>query len=194
MKRKKEIGHASTLQLGEALKRATYKQKLKETIKSTLQVLVVVAAVSVLVATLICPVLRIYGTSMVPTIEEGDVVIASKVSNIDTGEIIGVYYGNKILVKRCIATEGQWVDIDTDGNVYVDDEKVDEPYITEKALGECDISLPYQVPEDSLFVMGDHRETSLDSRTTAIGSISKEEVIGKILLRVWPMNKFGTVK
>lgn len=194
MKRKKELGPVSTQQLGEELSRETYRWKLKETIKSTLRVLVVVAAVSVLIATLVCPVLRIYGTSMVPTIEEGDVVIASKMSSIDTGEIIGVYYGNKILVKRCIATEGQWVDIDTEGTVYVDDQVIDEPYITEKALGECDISLPYQVPEDSIFVMGDHRQTSLDSRTTAIGSISKEEVIGKILLRVWPLNKFGTVK
>lgn len=191
-------GHADVLpttdQIKNELKRESFKWNLKKTIKDALRVLIVVAAAAVLVATLVCPVLRIYGTSMVPTIEEGDIVVSSRITKIKPGEVLGVYYGNKLLVKRCIANEGQWVDIDPAGNVYVDGEPVDEPYLTEKALGECDISLPYQVPEDSIFVMGDHRLTSLDSRSSNIGSIAEEEVVGKIFLRIWPISRFGRVK
>lgn len=184
----------TTEQIRRELGRESFKRNLRKTLRDSLRILIVVAAAAVLIATLVCPVLRIYGTSMTPTIEEGDVVVALKLSKVKRGDVLGVYYGNKLLVKRCIATEGQWVDIDPEGNVYVDDALVDEPYLTEKALGECDISLPYQVPEDSVFVMGDHRQTSLDSRSSNIGSMAEDEIVGRIMFRVWPLNRFGRVK
>ena len=162
--------------------------------RSTVYILIVVAAVAVLVATLLMPVLQIYGTSMAPTLDEGDIVISVKNPSFEPGDLMVFYVGNKILVKRYIAGPGQWVNIDEDGNVYVDGKPLDEPYIQDKALGDCNIELPYQVPENKIFCMGDHRETSVDSRNTAVGCISEEQLVGRIVFRVWPMKKFGTVK
>jgi len=138
-------------------------------------------------------VLRIYGTSMTPTLSEGNIVLSLKGSSFKTGDVIALYYNNKILVKRVIANSGDWVDIDQEGNVFVNGQLLDEPYLTEKAFGECDIKLPYQVPESRVFVMGDHRSTSVDSRSTAIGCVSEEQIVGKIVFRVWPINELGGV-
>ena len=165
-----------------------YKTKYRSVLKSTIFMLVVVAAIAVLVATTWLPVLQIYGSSMTPTLNEGEVVVSVKGSSFEQGDLIAFYYGNKILVKRCIATPGQWVDIDEDGNVYVDGNRLNEPYVKEKAFGDCDIKLPYQVPEDRYFCMGDHRETSVDSRNSSVGCISKEQIIGRIFFRIWPLN------
>ena len=156
--------------------------------------LIVVAAVAVLVATIWMPVLQIYGASMAPTLDEGDIVISVKGSDFAPGDLVAFYMGNKILVKRCIAGPGQWVDIDADGNVYVDGELLDEPYLTEKALGDCDIELPYQVPDNRYFCMGDHRSTSVDSRSTTVGCVSDEQIVGKIVFRVWPLPGFGALR
>ena len=156
--------------------------------------LIVVAAVAVLVATIWMPVLQIYGASMAPTLDEGDIVISVKGSDFAPGDLVAFYIGNKILVKRCIAGPGQWVDIDADGNVYVDGELLDEPYLTEKALGDCDIELPYQVPDNHYFCMGDHRSTSVDSRSTTVGCVSDEQIVGKIVFRVWPLPGFGALR
>ena len=155
--------------------------------------LAIVAAVAVLIATLWLPILQIYGSSMTPTLEEGEIVVAVKGSRFRTGDVIAFYYNNKMLVKRVIASAGQWVNIDEDGTVYVDNVKIDEPYLTEKAFGDCDLKLPYQVPDGRLFVMGDHRATSVDSRNTVVGCVAEEQIVGKIVFCVWPMERLGRV-
>ena len=146
-----------------------------------------------LVAVLLLPVLQIYGTSMNPTLDEGNIVVSVKGTQFETGDVVAFYYNNNVLVKRVIAQAGQWVDIDQDGNVYVDGVQIDEPYVTEKSLGECNIDLPYQVPESRIFVMGDNRDVSIDSRNTSVGCIAEEQLVGKIVFRVWPLMEIGAV-
>lgn len=193
-KRKVTATSAPTVaQLEEELKREMYRRRYNRILRSTIYMLITVAAAAVLVATLFMPVLRIYGTSMTPTMAEGDIVVSVKGGNIERGDIIAFWFNNKILVKRVIAQSGEWVDIDEDGNVSVNSESLDEPYLTEKALGECDIELPYQVPEGRLFVMGDHRSTSSDSRSSAVGCVAEEQIVGKLVFRVWPLSRFGII-
>ena len=181
-------------QLTAELEREKYKRRYKRVLRSTIYTLIVVAAVAVLVATIWMPVLQIYGASMTPTLDEGDIVISIKGADFAPGDLVAFYMGNKILVKRCIAGPGQWVDMDAGGNVYVDDKLLDEPYLTEKALGDCDIELPYQVPDNRYFCMGDHRSTSVDSRSTTVGCVSDEQIVGKIVFRVWPLPNFGMLR
>ena len=176
------------------LEREQYKNSFGQVLKSTVFSLLVVAAVSVLIAVLLLPVLQISGTSMTESLQDEDIVVALNSKKYKTGDIIAFYYNNNILVKRVIAAAGDWVNIDTDGNVYVNDELLDEPYISEKALGDCNIALPYQVPDGRCFVMGDHRATSIDSRNTAVGCVSNDMVIDKILVRVWPLSGLGIVR
>lgn len=178
-------------QLRGELRRVRYRRRFRSVLRSTIYTLVVVAAIAVLVATIWMPVLEIYGTSMAPTLDEGDIVVSVKGMDFDAGDLVCFYIGNKLLVKRYIAGPGQWVDIDADGNVYVDGEFLEEPYIQEKALGDTNIELPYQVPENRIFCMGDHRETSVDSRNTVVGCVADEQIVGKIVFRVWPLEKFG---
>ena len=180
--------------LEEELRKERYKNSYRRTLRSTVYTLITVAAVAVLVATLVLPVLQIYGTSMAPTLTDGDIVVSVSSSDFQAGDIIAFYYNNKILVKRVIATAGQWVDIDEDGNVSVDGERLDEPYVFEKSLGECDIDLPYQVPEGRVFVMGDHRSVSVDSRSTSVGCVAQEQIVGKLVFCVWPFTNFGQIK
>lgn len=181
-------------QLEGELERVRYKRRYSTVLRSTLYTLVTVAAVAVLVATLWMPVLQIYGNSMTPNLIEGDIVVSIKNSEFAQGDVIAFYYGNKLLVKRCIAGPGSWVNIDEAGNVYVDGQLLDEPYVQERALGDCNIELPYQVPEDRWFVLGDHRATSVDSRNSTVGCISSEQIIGQIVYRVWPMPAFGEIE
>lgn len=189
---KKPVPEISQLQA--ELKRERYKYRYANVLKSTIYTLITVAAVAVLVATLWLPVLQIYGESMMPTLSDGQIVFSVKTADMNEGDVIAFYYNNKILIKRVIAGPGDWVDIDEDGTVWVNREKLEEPYLTEKAYGDCNIELPYQVPDGRVFVMGDHRSTSVDSRNTAVGCVAQEQIVGKIVFRVWPVNDMGPVQ
>lgn len=184
----------SSDQIENELKRVKFNNKYVKMLTSTISILIVVAAFSVLVATLILPVLEIYGTSMTPTLSEGNIVVSVKKNDYKQGDIVCFYYNNRILVKRIIAGPLDSISIDENGNVFVNDEYLGEPYLTEKSLGECDLEFPFMVPETSYFVMGDHRETSIDSRTSAVGCITSDEIVGAIFFRVWPISGFGSVK
>ena len=184
----------SSAQLEEELQKENYRTRFFTTMRSTVFGLITVAAMAVLVAILFLPVLHIYGQSMNGTLDNGDIVLSVKSNSMDTGQIVAFYYNNNILVKRVIAGSGQWVDIDQEGNVYVDQKRIEEPYLHEpKAYGETDIELPYQVPEGKVFVMGDNREVSIDSRNTSVGCVDQEQVVGHIVFRVWPLGKIGFV-
>lgn len=193
-KRKKVLDLPTTEQIEQERKRLRYQSRYSKTLKSTIAILVVVAALAVLVATLWMPVLRIYGTSMVPTLEDGQIVVTVKSSHFEQGDIVAFYQGNKLLIKRFIAGSADWVDIDTDGNVSVNGVALDEPYIAEKAYGDTNIELPYQVPDNRYFLMGDNRDVSVDSRNTAVGCVSDEQIVGKVIFRIWPLNQFGPVQ
>jgi len=175
------------------LKREQYKRRYRRTLKSTIFALVTAAAAAVLVATLWLPVLQIYGSSMTPTLQEGEIVVSAKVGKLEPGDIVAFYYGNKVLIKRYIAGPGTWVEITEDGTILLDGQVLEEPYVTEKSLGICDLEFPYQVPEESYFLVGDHRETSVDSRHSSVGCISRDQMVGKIVFRVWPMEAFGSM-
>lgn len=181
-------------QLAEELERELYRTNYRRVLRSTVFSLLTVAAVAVLVAVLLLPILQITGSSMTDTLQDGDIVVAFSGSSYETGDVIAFYYNNDILVKRVIATAGDWVNIDDDGNVYVNGELLDEPYISDKALGQCNIEMPYQVPDGRCFIMGDHRSTSIDSRNTAVGCISDDMIVGKIFLRFWPFEEIGLIE
>lgn len=180
-------------QLEKELKRETYRSRYFKILTSTIYALIIVAAVAALVATFVMPVLQISGSSMQPTFTEGEIVLSVKTNNLKQGDIIAFYHGNKILVKRVIAGPGSFVNITIDGDVYVDGVLLDEPYIQEKMLGDTNITYPYQVPDGEWFVLGDQREVSIDSRNTEIGCVSQDDLVGKIVFRVWPLNKFGKI-
>lgn len=180
--------------LAAELKKEQHRSTYGRVLRSTIFSLLAVAAVSVLIAVLFLPVLQITGTSMTDTLQDGDMVVAVNGVEYKTGDVIAFYYNNTILVKRVIATAGDWVDIDAEGSVTVNGEVLDEPYVSEKSLGSCNITLPYQVPDGRCFVMGDHRATSIDSRNTAVGCVSDEMVVGRILLRVWPLAQIKLIR
>ena len=174
--------------------KAKYKKTFWETIRSTVFMLVVVAAFAVLIAVLFLPILRIYGNSMKGTLDSGDIVISVKSTDFETSDVVAFYYNNNILVKRVIAEAGDWVDMDEEGNVYVNKKKLDEPYLANKSYGHTDITFPYQVPENRIFVMGDNREESIDSRNNAIGTVADEQIVGKLIFKIWPLQKLGGIE
>ena len=192
MRRPKEL--PTTDSIKKELDRYTYRRNFLRTLRNTAFTLVVVAALAILVAVLLMPILRIYGSSMSGTVDNGDLVASIKTSDMKTGDVIAFYYNNNILVKRVIAVSGDFVDIDEEGNVYVNQTLLNEPYLSSKAFGETNIELPYQVPEDRIFVMGDNREVSIDSRNTAVGCVAGEQVVGKIVFRIWPLSQIGFVR
>ncbi len=172
------------------LRRVKYKDRYRLALRGTIYTLVVVAAIAILIATLWLPFLRIYGNSMTPTLQDGEILCCVKHGEFKTGDVLAFYYNNKILVKRVIGQPGDWIDIDEAGNVRVNSILLDEPYLVEKALGDGDVSFPYQVPDGKLFVLGDHRATSVDSRYTEVGCVAQEQVVGKIWIRIWPLNRW----
>lgn len=190
----KQTNLPGSQELEQELKRERYKRRYRRTLQSTFFSLVTAAAAAVLVATLWLPVLQIYGASMTPTLEEGQIVASVKAKNLEPGDIVAFYYGNKVLIKRYIAGPGTWVNILEDGTVLLNDEVLDEPYLKEKALGICDLEFPYQVPENTYFLLGDQRETSVDSRHSSVGCITQEDIVGKIIFRVWPLDSIGFVE
>lgn len=175
------------------IKRLKRKKSRRRILKETVFSLLVVAAVAVLVAMLFFPIFRVTGSSMEPSLDSKEIVVCLKNSKFKSGDIVAFYYNNKVLLKRVIGTAGDTIEIDKDGNVFVNGNMLDEPYIKQKSLGQCDIDFPFQVPDNRIFVMGDNRETSVDSRTTAVGCIADEYIIGKVFFRIWPFGKFGSV-
>lgn len=194
MDKQEQTGKTPSLaQLEAELQRAQYRSRYSRVLRSTVGTLVVVAAIAVLVATLWMPVLQIYGSSMTPSLQDGEIVLSVKDVSPEPGEIIAFYYNNKVLVKRVVGLPGDWVDMDEDGTVFVNGAPLDEPYLEEKALGDCTISLPYQVPEGKVFVLGDHRSVSVDSRNKAVGCIAEDQIVGKIVFRLWPLRQLGAI-
>ena len=184
-----------SVQLLEAeLKREKYRGRYKRLLRGTVSTVLVVIAAAVLISNLLLPILHIYGSSMSPTLTNGDIVAAMRYGSYERGDIVAFYYNEQILVKRIIGLPGEMVDIDADGNVSIDGEPLDEPYLTEKSLGECDIELPYQVPEGRYFVMGDNRGVSSDSRSSQVGCIAEERIIGELIFTLWPLSEFGTIE
>lgn len=191
---KREIYIPTKEELEEALTREKYKLKYKKTLKSTIYSLIIVISISSLLSTLLFPILEIYGKSMNPTLSEGNIVISVRKTNLKRGDIIAFYHNNKILIKRVIGVPSDWINIDKEGNVYVNDTLLEEFYLKEKNKGESNIKYPYQVPEDAYFVLGDDRLLSIDSRYKEIGTIHKDNVIGKIIFRLWPIKEIGLLR
>ena len=194
MKRKKVRLAAPELeQLKKELRRTNYNREYGRVLRSTVYTLIIVAAAAILVAVLLLPVLQINSHTMIPTLAEGDIVVCVKTGDVQQGDIVSFFIGSKLLVKRCIALPGQWIDIDEEGNIFIDGQLLQEPYIPEHALGDCNIEFPYQVPSNRYFCVGDHRAASIDSRNTAVGCISQEQLVGKVVFRVWPIPVFGPI-
>lgn len=180
----------TAIQIEDEISRLKNKRDYIHILFNTIASLIVVAAMAVLISSFLLPVLRVTGTSMTPTLSNGTVVVCKRTTKLDRGDIVAFYYNNKVLLKRVIGLPGDYIDIKSDGTVLVNNEEIDEPYIDKKALGENDLEYPYQVPEDRFFVMGDHRSTSVDSRSKSIGCISEESVLGKVKVAIWPLDKF----
>ena len=179
--------------LEQELEREKYKNRFLKTLRNTVFTLVTVAAVAVLIATIWMPVLQIYGNSMTPMLNDGEIVMSLKTSKISKGEVIAFYYNNKILIKRVIGNSGDWIRVTDNGDVYVNDVLLDEPYVSDKALGDSNIEYPYQVPEGKVFVMGDHRSVSVDSRNMSVGCVSQEQIVGRLLFKLWPIKDIGRI-
>ena len=191
--KKINLGLPSSEQNQDELKRIKHKREYFKMLKGTIVSLLAVAATAVLISMLFMPVLKVTGSSMEPTLSDGQLVLCLNNKNFHTGDVVAFYYNNKILLKRVIAVAGDVISISEDGSVTVNNELIAEPYITDKSKGKCDIEFPYQVPDNRIFVMGDHRSTSVDSRSSVIGCISEEDIVGKVIFRIYPFNKFGSI-
>jgi signal peptidase I len=187
-RKKKEVSLPTRKQVEKERKRYRRQKAYNKALRGTVYVLTIVAAIAVLIATLILPVLQIEGTSMKPTLSNGDIVLLTKTTRFERGDLCGFAWNNKLLIKRVIGLPGDWIEIDTDGTIYLNGERLDEPYVQQMALGECDLEFPFQVPQEQYFVVGDMRESSIDSRNSLIGCIPRDQIVGKVFFRVWPFN------
>ena len=190
-RKKKEVSLPTKKQVETERKRYRRQKAYNKALRGTIYVLTIVAAVAVLIATLVLPVLQIEGTSMEPTLSNGDIVLLMKTTRFERGDLCAFTWNNKLLVKRVVGLPGDWIEIDTDGTVYLNGDKLDEPYVQQMALGECDLEFPFQVPQEQYFVIGDMRESSIDSRNSLIGCIPKDQIVGKVFFRVWPFKKIS---
>ena len=186
--KKKEVALPTKTQVEAEQKRYRRKKAYNKALRGTVYVLTIVAAISVLIATLILPVLQIEGTSMEPNLSNGDIVLLTKTTRFDRGELCGFTWNNKLLIKRVIGLPGDLIEIDTDGTIYVNGDELEEPYVKKKALGECDLEFPFSVPPEQYFVVGDMRESSIDSRNSLIGCITKDQIVGEVFFRIWPLS------
>ena len=187
-RKKKEVSLPTRKQVEKERKRYRRQKAYNKALRGTVYVLTIVAAIAVLIATLILPVLQIEGTSMKPTLSNGDIVLLTKTTRFERGDLCGFAWNNKLLIKRVIGLPGDWIEIDTDGTIYLNGDKLEEPYVQQMALGECDLEFPFQVPQEQYFVVGDMRESSIDSRNSLIGCIPRDQIVGKVFFRVWPFN------
>lgn len=192
-RRKKELQFPTSVQIEKAIAKEKYSRKYKKVLKSTFSSLIVVAAIAVLIATLALPVLQIEGSSMEPTLKDDEIVVLLKTSRLERGQLCCFSYQNKLLIKRIIGVPGDRIVIDADGYVYVNGEKLDEPYVLDRAYGECDIEFPFNVTDNHYFILGDHRSTSIDSRSSVVGLVSGDQIVGKIFFRIWPFSELGTI-
>lgn len=190
-RQKKEVSLPTKSQVETERKRYRRQKAYNKALRGTVYVLTIVAAVAVLIATLVLPVLQIEGTSMEPTLSNGDIVLLPKTTRFERGDLCGFTWNNKLLVKRVIGIPGDWIEIDTAGTIYLNGEELDEPYVRQKAFGECDLVFPFQVPQEQYFVVGDMRNSSIDSRNSMIGCIAKDQIVGKVFFRVWPVNNIS---
>ena len=189
LREKKDVALPTKKQVETEQKRYRRKKAYNKALRGTIYVLTIVAAVAVLISTLILPVLQIEGTSMEPTLHNGDIVLLTKTTRFERGDLCGFTWNNKLLIKRVIGLPGDWIEIDTDGTIYVNGEPLEEPYVEKAAFGECDLVFPYQVPQEQYFVVGDMRESSVDSRNTLVGCVTKDQIVGKVFFRIWPIKK-----
>lgn len=181
-------------QIEAELKKENTKKEYNKVLRTTIFVLLVVTAAAVIITVLMFPVLEIKGDAMNATLRNGDFIVTGKAAEYSRGDVIAFYYNNTLLVKRIIAVGGDEVDIDEDGNVTVNGQAISEPYVTGKTLGECNVTFPYSVPSDEFFVLGDNRAMSVDSRNTALGTVTQDLIVGKLLFRVWPFGAIGGIK
>jgi signal peptidase I len=193
-RKKKELQFPTSGQIEKAIAKEQYSRKYKKVLKSTLSSLIVVAAIAVLIATLALPVLQIQGSSMEPTLNDEEIVVLIKTPNMKRGQLCCFSYQNKLLIKRIIGVPGDTIRIDEKGFVYVNNELLDEPYIIDRALGECDVKFPFHVTENHYFILGDHRSTSIDSRSSVVGLVSADQIVGRIFFRIWPFEKMGNIE
>lgn len=185
----KNVSMPSREQVESELKRLNYRNRFKKTLASTISILIVVAAIAVLISTLFLPVIQVSGSSMEPTLNDGDILVTFRSDKASCGDLCCISWQNKLLLKRIIGMPGDIINIDSDGNVYINNEIIDEPYIDNKSPGVSDIDFPFLVPEDKYFILGDQRESSVDSRSSAIGCIGKDQIVGHVLFRVWPITR-----